>query len=182
MKKWPMIGLLVLAATFLGATVLSGPIATAAQTVSATITGPLDGQGNVKVHEQGTANVNVLGNVSTQAGIPATQFSRQVVEGVARVSGPDPAGTNYAITSVSFNNRTDDTGLGALAGQYGLTSDCDQFQGEIQISVGPQVFVAAHQTVTMTFPQPFVIKPESGANSCLVNLGTTFMTVVGYRF
>jgi hypothetical protein len=72
MKKWPMVALLVLSATFLSATVLSGPIASAAQSVSATITGPLDGQGNVKVHEQGTANVNVLGNVSAQAAIPAT--------------------------------------------------------------------------------------------------------------
>lgn len=59
MKRWPVIGLLVLGATFLGATALSGPIATAAQSVSATITDPLDGQGNVRVHEQGTANVNV---------------------------------------------------------------------------------------------------------------------------
>jgi hypothetical protein len=52
-----MVALLVLSATFLSATVLSGPIASAAQSVSATITGPLDGQGNVKVHEQGTADV-----------------------------------------------------------------------------------------------------------------------------
>jgi hypothetical protein len=72
MRKWPTIGLLVLGATFLGATVLSGPIAAAAQSVSATITGPLDGQGNVKVHEQGTANVHVAGNVSAQAAIPAS--------------------------------------------------------------------------------------------------------------
>jgi hypothetical protein len=45
-KRWPMIGLLVLGATFLGATVFSVPIATAAQSVSATITDPLDGLGN----------------------------------------------------------------------------------------------------------------------------------------
>jgi hypothetical protein len=121
MKKWPMVALLVLSATFLSATVLSGPIASAAQSVSATITGPLDGQGNVKVHEQGTANVNVLGNVSAQAAIPATQFSRHrfLSGGFDDVSGPDPAGRNYAITSVSFGNRGDAPAEVSLFAVYG---------------------------------------------------------------
>jgi hypothetical protein len=179
MKKWPMI--LVLGATFLGATVLSGPIATAAQSVGATITGPLDGQGNVKVHEQGTANVNVVGNVSAQAAIPATQFSRVVGQGQG-ISGPDPAGTNYAITSVSFDNRTDGFQFGALGGVYGSTSDCEAFPQGFNGSAGPVNDVPAHETVTMTFPQPFVIGSRSGATSCLVNEGGTAMTVVGYRF
>jgi hypothetical protein len=51
--------LLVVGATVLGATVLREPIAYAAQAVDSTIVGPLDGQGNVKVHEQGTANVSI---------------------------------------------------------------------------------------------------------------------------
>jgi hypothetical protein len=59
MKKWTFITLLILGATILGSTVLREPIANAAQSVDANIIGPLDGQGNVKVHEQGTANVNV---------------------------------------------------------------------------------------------------------------------------
>jgi hypothetical protein len=57
MRKWSFVVLLVLGAGILGATVLREPIARAAQTVDATIIGPLDGQGNVAVHEQGTANV-----------------------------------------------------------------------------------------------------------------------------
>lgn len=57
--------LLVLGSLLLGATVFREPVAHAAQAVSATIVGPLDAQGNVKVHEQGTATV---------ANAPATKF------------------------------------------------------------------------------------------------------------
>jgi hypothetical protein len=49
--------LLVLVSVVLGATVFREPVAWAAQTVDSTIIGPLDGQGNVRVHEQGTAQV-----------------------------------------------------------------------------------------------------------------------------
>jgi hypothetical protein len=44
MKKWPFIALLLVGATLLGATVLREPIANAAQSISAHITGPLDAQ------------------------------------------------------------------------------------------------------------------------------------------
>ena len=57
MKKWPFVALLVVGATVLGATVLREPIARASQVVDANIIGPLDGQGNVKVHEQGALQV-----------------------------------------------------------------------------------------------------------------------------
>jgi hypothetical protein len=57
MKKWHAVAMLLVGATLLGGTVLREPIASAAQSVSATIIGPLDAQGNVKVHEQGTAAV-----------------------------------------------------------------------------------------------------------------------------
>jgi hypothetical protein len=59
MKKWSFVVLLVVGSTLLGATVLREPIASAAQNVGATIIGPLDAGGNVAVHEQGTASVNV---------------------------------------------------------------------------------------------------------------------------
>jgi len=59
MRKWSFVALVILGATVLGATVLREPIAWAAQTVDAKIIGPLDGNGNVAVHEQGTANVSV---------------------------------------------------------------------------------------------------------------------------
>jgi hypothetical protein len=59
MKKMHIAALVIVVATILGATVLREPIANAASSVSATIVGPLDAQGNVKTHEQGTANVAV---------------------------------------------------------------------------------------------------------------------------
>jgi hypothetical protein len=59
MRRWLLSGLFVIGTALLGATVLREPIASAAQAVNANITGPLDGDGNVKVHEQGTANVHV---------------------------------------------------------------------------------------------------------------------------
>lgn len=59
MRKWSFIALLVAGATVLGATVLREPVAGAAQTVGATIVGPLDANGNVAVHEQGTPTVRV---------------------------------------------------------------------------------------------------------------------------
>jgi hypothetical protein len=183
MRKWYLVALLVMGATILCVTVLSGSIATAAQAVSATITGPLDGQGNIKVHEQGTANVNVVGNVPTQEGIPATQFSRRVsvFPGIpAVVSGPDPAGTHYAITSVSFGLSTVG-GMGVI-GEYGSTSDC--VSGDFNRSEGPGAGVPAQDTISMTFPQPFVIEPKSGEQSCLVAETSTngSAIVVGYRF
>jgi len=65
MSKLSFVTLLVVGATILGATVLREPIANAAQSIDATIVGPLDAQGNVKTHEQGIASVEV-----TNASVP----------------------------------------------------------------------------------------------------------------
>jgi hypothetical protein len=194
MRKWPAIGLLVLGATFLGATVFSGQIATAAQSVSATIIGPLDGQGNVKVHEQGTANVTVTGDVSTRAAIPARQFSVEVASKANTVLlGPEAAGTSYALTSLAATNNQDDSLRVRFVGEYGTTSNGDctafQFPGFNQESPGPVVTVPPQNTVSMTFPQPFVVEAKEGEDSCLDAFisgltlgGTGSITAVGYRF
>lgn len=58
-KKLCVAAALVAVALLLGATVLREPVALAAQTVGATILGPLDANGNVAVHEQGTASVRI---------------------------------------------------------------------------------------------------------------------------
>jgi hypothetical protein len=62
----------VLLSVVLGATVFREQVAWAAQAVDATIIGPLDSNGNVKVHEQGTAAVNVTNRVSIAPESPIT--------------------------------------------------------------------------------------------------------------
>jgi hypothetical protein len=54
MKTMTTVMTLVVGAAFLGATILREPIAHAAQFVNVSIVDPVDAQGNVKVHEQGT--------------------------------------------------------------------------------------------------------------------------------
>jgi len=57
MKTVTTVIMLVVGAAILGATVLREPIAHAAQFVNASIVDPVDAQGSVKVHEQGTVIV-----------------------------------------------------------------------------------------------------------------------------
>lgn len=66
-KPLAFIALAVLASVVLAATVFREQVAYAAQVLNATIVGPLDGSGNVRVHEQGTANVNVTNSAVTVA-------------------------------------------------------------------------------------------------------------------
>jgi hypothetical protein len=77
MKKWSVVALLILGATILGATVLREPIAHAAQSTATTIVGPLDANGDVKVHEQGTVTVT--------EGIATDLIARQVINAADRV-------------------------------------------------------------------------------------------------
>jgi hypothetical protein len=67
MKKWHFLALLVVGSAVLGATVFREPIARAAQATATTIVGPLDSNGNVKVHEQGTATVSGTVGISSSA-------------------------------------------------------------------------------------------------------------------
>jgi hypothetical protein len=57
--KWLVVALLLVAAVILGATVFREPVALAAQALDARVVGPLDSGGNVRVHEGGTAAVEV---------------------------------------------------------------------------------------------------------------------------
>jgi hypothetical protein len=152
MKKLSMIGLLV-GAVFLGATVFSGAIASAAQTVGTTIVGPLDGQGNVKVHEQGTANVSVQGTVPVAPTPAPNAFSRY--GGGSEDFCPNlPAGTNWYLSSISVINVESTERFGrvelranpATGGQDGV--------------FGPQLLVPALDTRQLTFPQPFVMRQQ----------------------
>jgi hypothetical protein len=105
--------LLVLGSVVLGGTVLRAPIASAAQSVGSTIVGPLDSNGNVAVHEQGTANVNVANAPTVKLG-DSTQvaFEKDMSENeqatvnvgayreirvVAHCSNNDPFGTDQHV-------------------------------------------------------------------------------------
>jgi hypothetical protein len=79
----------------LGATVFREPIAWAAQSLDATIVGPVVGQ-NVRVHEEGTANVKAADN-------PALQPFHRFVSGDGTVlSFTVPSGKRLVIEEVSF--------------------------------------------------------------------------------
>jgi len=75
MSTWLLLALLLLAAAVMGATVMRAPIAQAAQLVDAKIIAPLDGDGSVKVHEQGTPNVHVTNVRSAPVPVDVTDAS-----------------------------------------------------------------------------------------------------------
>lgn len=59
MRRFAFVAAGLVVSVVLGATVFRQPIVWAAQAVDAMIVAPLDGSGNLKVHEQGTANVSI---------------------------------------------------------------------------------------------------------------------------
>jgi len=184
MRKLTLVAAGLLVSLVLGATVFREPVAWAAQSLDARIVGPLDGGGNVAVHEQGTASVAVRGTVETLPQIPSTAFSAAVYNN-ALLIGPDPAGTSYAITSLTIANHSGhEIPLASLIGAYG--QDC--MSSTFVFSLGPTVNLLPNATVHLAFPQPFVVAAKPGSQSCLRldpspagggdNLA---VTVAGYR-
>ena len=131
-----------------------------------------------------TGVINVGNVLQVKPVLPAGAFSVVKLRGV--LSGPDPEGTNYAITSITITSSTGDSTSGVLSGQFGTTSDCSSFLNESpKIIGGPSVTLPPGETVHLTFPQPFIIPAQPGAASCLKADSTgelTTFTVVGYRF
>jgi hypothetical protein len=72
MRRVLIVLALVGASMVIGATVFREQVAWAGQIVDARIVGPLDSNGNVRVHEQGTANVNVTNGTLSVAQPPVT--------------------------------------------------------------------------------------------------------------
>ena len=130
-----------------------------------------------------TGTVSVGNTVQTQAGIPPGAFS--VVTQGGLISGADPEGTSYAITSLTVANIDSTRAQAHVSGEWGTTSDCKVFSGASQEAAGPSVSVPAGETVHLAFPQPFVISAKPGAAACLrtsIGGGDVRVTVVGYRF
>jgi hypothetical protein len=90
----PALLLLVIAISC--ATVLREPIAQAAQLVDASIVGPLDGQGNVKVHEQGTALVHERGTATVDVTNPTLPVEHAGMPVTIRLGFPGDD-TQYAV-------------------------------------------------------------------------------------
>jgi len=149
--------LLIAVGIVLGATVFRSDIAQAtglAQSVTVANTAAqavpvreqnLDGNGNIKVHEQGTANVQVT-NAVTAASVPATQF----LEGGTLLIGGRVSGCVAShpvlvssLTLTSFSGNTE------LTFRHPGDSSCTD--------TGPEtyaVYVGSGQTVSVTLPNP----------------------------
>jgi hypothetical protein len=106
--------MLICVSVILGATVFREDIAQAAQLVSAEIVGPLDSEGNVKVHEQGTPTVKLHheGNVvrlptsrsspiDVQEVDPPTKTPFQVTDDDGFVTYAVPAGRDAVVDYAS---------------------------------------------------------------------------------
>ncbi len=180
---------LVVGSTVLGTTVFREPLADAAGGIPSILVANkpsepvpvqeqnLDANGDIKVHEQGVANVNVNGVVTTQAAEPAHSFSLAEAGGVSIREGCTeflPAGTRWFITSFAVAN---------LSGVEAVTRLIAVEEVTGLLAYGPEVAVHAYETVQLTFPQPFVLtSPVDGA--CLWRASTNQaveVTVVGYR-
>ena len=99
-----------------------------------------------------TGVINVGNVLQVKPVLPAGAFSVVTLRGV--LSGPDPEGTNYAITSITMTNTTADSTGGVISGQWGNTSDCSSFLGESpKILGGPSVTLRPGETVHLAFPQ-----------------------------
>jgi hypothetical protein len=174
---------IVAASLVLGSTVFRGEVASAASAILQVIV-TNDAANPVPVKQQGAIDVNVLGNVSTRPNIPTTQFSvARSLTNFTIISGPDPAGTNYAITSISVANSGSSSALANVVSYYGTTTDC-HFGTTFDLTNGPSANVPPGDTVSLVFPQPFVLTAKPGAQTCLtvLNLAPLEMTIVGYRF
>jgi len=143
-KKWLVVPLLILAAIVLGATVFREPVAWAAQSVDATILGPLDNgnvrtheegtantreqntdsNGNIKVHEQGTANVRVANRSFPVFEEEATRsFQSGFQAGEGGIDSKDLAPIRASLITIDWDSASDNAllTLGSSTGVVRLT-------------------------------------------------------------
>ena len=193
MRKWPVVGLLVVGSLVLGATVFQAPIAGAAQTVAATIVGPLDSNGNVKVHEQGTAQVAgtvSLGTTdSTNLTNVATAAGKLAFDGNGNLktvgSEPTPVSTDQhdIASGADYQNFTFTASLIMLDGISSNTEDVVfRLHGNEVLDVrGPASYGQDHIVLPLTQPIEFdyitcVPKPQTG--NCQISYSVSgFQTV-----
>jgi hypothetical protein len=153
---------LVLSSFVLGATLFREQVAHAAQGITATIVSPLDGAGNVAVHEQGTANVRILdGGVLTVA----PRGARQTVQ-VFPVAAP---GGKY---SFIFPGGPIDASLISLTSMRGTGN----VLLDSESGVTPLLFDTDGGNVVLPLTQPLTVDrillscSQGSAVSCAVQL------------
>jgi hypothetical protein len=151
----------------LGGTVLRGQVADAKSLAQAVVVSNTPAQA-VPVHPapaSGAFSIEVVGGPLT----------------APTISGPDAAGTRYAITGFTVANEAGGPlPIGIRAFGCGAGSD-----GRAPFN-GPRVVVPANDTVHLDFSQPFVVQPfdNGGVSACLGAYGAgalVSLTVVGYR-
>ncbi len=121
-------------------------------TVNANVTGSVGLTGTPNVNISNTPTVQITSAVQTLTGIPAGAFSVfQFHSASSVISGPDPAGTNYAITSVTFANPESSATESALRVAYGSTSDCVHFSPLLAVIDGPHAEIPANGRFTYPF-------------------------------
>ena len=121
MRKYAAVTAGVLLSVILGATLFSTPVTWAAQIVSAEIIGPLDNAGRVRVHEAGTANVNVTNTQLRVAQAPVTGG------GGRRVVRDEPFDLPTPATASAISLRMNDMTTGLTLSYEGETTA--QFAG-----------------------------------------------------
>jgi hypothetical protein len=175
MLKYAIVAAGLVLSLVLGATLFREPIAWAAQAVDANIIGPLDAGGNVKVHEQGTANVNVT-NGSLKAGSYPTEadgfFQRLAVlfpfQNRPLLEGPLTSSEELRITSFTIDNINDGEAYVSIGGLQVADTDkaCPTYVlGDLHVVL--VVAVPAHGTLQLPFPQPLSIVNPGFSHWCL---------------
>jgi hypothetical protein len=138
----------------------------------------------VPVHEQGTATVHVNNFPATvQISQPANTFVAHngwsgVIAAFQVPAGPDPAGTRYAISSVTLASTGSDNSTVILSTGHANGPGC-VFDNEQTLLT---LAAPAHDSASASFPQPMVSDATSDA-VCLevTGGGSGDVTVVGYK-
>jgi len=127
------------------------------------------------------------------SGLPGTQFSlppQQVAAtpGGATTMKPEPSGTRYAITSFTVSNPSTQTftvQVKAISATIISGGGCGFIANAVHTVSGPVIVVGPNSTVSLTYPQPFVLS-ATGAPECLAVGGGNVIgeqwSLVGYTF
>jgi hypothetical protein len=160
-------------------------INTPTEAVPVALQGTATVTGGVQILNPPTAPVPVTGRFL--AAVPASAFSKGAWAWPTVISGPDPVGTRYAITSVTVTNGDSTAALVSLEGGTTIpdSTDCMGWRGDGINAI--RLRVPAGQTTHLAFPQPYVVTgPFDDSVFCLVVTGggatDVQVMVAGYKF